>query len=523
MRARARRWIYRVGFARVEPRGAPSHPVIYDAIKRLTKHSAIYALGPAVHKAIGFLLLPLVTAYIGTTANYGITEMAAVAIGVGSQLFGINLLYGMTRFYPEYATEAERGRLVSTVLILIAGTTGVAVILSLVFRERGAELLFGSRDAAPAFVAVACILCLQSIGQVGLRYLQIRERSVAYGVVTTLKLLCEVGLKVWFLVGLGLLYMGVFYSVLAGEALVAAGAVYAVVRRSGLVFSLPMARRLARYSYPLILSGLCMFVLHQADRFVLRHFDVPLGDIGLYGFGYKLGSMASTVIVEAFGLIWFTYVFSVQDESHVTLLCRKVLTYFSLLMTVASLAIAVFSAEIVRTMATPEYFESHRAMPIIALGYLFWAIFQVVHTVFYIRQRTGQVTLLVAGAAVLNLALNAVLAPRYGYMGAAWATLGTFGALAIAAWMLAERLMPVGHEIVRVVLPIGFAVALYFVSQMLPDWPIAGLAAAKVLLVAAHPMLLWFAGYLKPVEKDKIKAMSKEALDLVLRRSRGAV
>ncbi len=497
--------------------------MIYDAIKRLTKHSVIYALGPAVHRAIGFVLLPIVTAYIGTTADFGVTEMAAVAIGVGSQLFGINLLYGMTRFYPEYKSEEERGRLVSTTLLLIAAATGVAVLLAILFREHGARMLFDSSDASPAFVVIACILLFQSVGQVGLRYMQIRERSVAYGVVTTLKLLAEVGLKVWFLVGLSLGYMGVLYSVLAGEGLVAAGAVYAVVRRSGFVFSTEMARRLVRYSYPLILSGLCMFVLHQADRFVLRHFDVPLGDIGLYGFAYKLGAMASTVIVEAFGLIWFTYVFGVQDESQVTMLCRKVLTYFALVMTVTSLAIAVLAPEIATAMGTPAYFESHRAMPIIALGYVFWAIFQVVHTVFYIRQRTGQVTMLVAGAALLNVALNAVLAPRYGYMGAAWATLFTFVALAFGAWRAGERLMPIGYEIARVAVPIALAVLVYCASRWLPPWPLAGLVAAKLALIAALPILLWLAGYLNPGEKDKIKAMSKEALDLVTRRARRAV
>ncbi len=86
--------------------------MIADALKRLTQHSAIYALGPAVHKAIGFVLLPLVTVYIGTTGNYGVTEMAAVTIAVAAQVLGINLLHGMTRFYKEYETEAERRALV---------------------------------------------------------------------------------------------------------------------------------------------------------------------------------------------------------------------------------------------------------------------------------------------------------------------------------------------------------------------------------------------------------------------------
>jgi len=60
--------------------------VTSDALHRLTKHSAIYALGPIAQKAIGFLLLPFVTAYIGSTANYGVVEMSAIVIAFGSQL-----------------------------------------------------------------------------------------------------------------------------------------------------------------------------------------------------------------------------------------------------------------------------------------------------------------------------------------------------------------------------------------------------------------------------------------------------
>ncbi|MFN0244195.1 MAG: lipopolysaccharide biosynthesis protein [Planctomycetota bacterium] len=493
--------------------------MLEDALKRLTKHSVLYALGPAVHKAIGFALLPLVTVYVGTTANYGITEMAAVSLGVAGQLFGINLLHGLSRFYPEYATDEERGRLVTTCGFLLVATTGIAWILAYIFRAQGAELLFDDRNATDAFVAVGGILFFQTSTQVGLRYLQILERSVAYGVVTTTKLVCEVGLKLWFLVGLGLLYMGVIYSVLVGEALVACALWIFIARRAGLSFSGAMARRLIRYSYPLILSGVCMFVLHQADRFVLKHY-LDLSEVGKYALGYKLGSMASVVILEAFGMIWFNYVFGLRDEEHVRLVCRKVLTYFTLVMCFASLALAVFAPEIVRWMAAPEYFDSHRALPIIAAGYVFWAIFQIVHTVFFVRQKTVHITFLVAAAAVLNLALNAWLAPRVGFVGAAWATLATFAALAGVGGWFAERLFPVRYEIGRVVVPIVLAVGLYLASIQLPAAPIAAVALVKSALVLALPAALWWGGYLDPLEKEKIKQMSKSVRELVFRRQR---
>ncbi|MFN0006603.1 MAG: lipopolysaccharide biosynthesis protein [Planctomycetota bacterium] len=483
--------------------------MIYDALKRLTKHSVIYALGPAAQKLIGFLLLPLVVLYVGRTENYGIVDLSAVTIALAAQCLGINLLHGMTRYYPEYATDRERGTLVTTCLLLLGATTGGAFLAALFFSASGAELLFDSREHAGAFVAVAGILFLQTIGQVGMRWLQILERSIAYGVLTTAKTVLEIGLKVWFLVGLGLSFMGVLYSVLGGELVVAAGVLVWIVRRLGLSFSWPMAKRLLRYSYPLILSGLLMFVLHSADRYFVKALR-GLGDEGIYAAGYKLGTIGNAMFLDAFGLIWFPYIFGVKDLEAVRTLCRKVLTYFALVMTCASLAIAVFSRELTAVLFPPEYLEGHVVIPLVLAGYVAWAVYQVLSTVFYVREKTLAITWLVGGAAALNLALNAVLVSRMGYLGAAWATLATFIALAAASWIAAEKLMPVRYEIARVLGPLAFGVGLYLATLYIPgDAGIAGWFA-KAAAATALPVVLWFGGFVRREEKDGIRRMFGE-------------
>src|SRR5687768_12141498 len=145
--------------------------MIYAALKRLGKHSVIYALGPAVHKLLGFLLLPFVTVWIGVDAtqragNYGVLEIGSVTIAISAQVLGINLLHGMTRFHSDYATEKERGTLVTTALLLLAATTGAALALAWIFRQPAAELVFESREYAPVLVVVFAILFFQTIGQV---------------------------------------------------------------------------------------------------------------------------------------------------------------------------------------------------------------------------------------------------------------------------------------------------------------------------------------------------------------------
>jgi O-antigen/teichoic acid export membrane protein len=272
-----------------------------------------------------------------------------------------------------------------------------------------------------------------------------------------------------------------------------------IVRRVGFGFSWPTAKRLVRYSYPLILGGIPMFALHQADRWFVRFYG-GMDGVGLYSAAYKLGTIANAVFLESFGLVWFPYIFGVKDEASVRSICRAVMTYFAAVMCCASLALAVFSPEIVQLMADKKFFESHPAMPIVVGGYVCWAVYQVASTGLYVRQKTGAISILVGAAAVLNLTLNQLLVPSMGYMGAAWATLATFGVLAVATWVVAERAMHVGYEIFRVLLPVVLAVALYAVSLRIPGGGIA-LRSALVLVL---PIFLWTCGYLRAQEKAEL-------------------
>ena len=340
-------------------------------LKRLSKHSGIYALGTAINKATGFLLIPFVTAYIGTRTNYGVKEIAEVTLVISGHLLGVNLLHGMTRYYADYEEGQQRTTLISTCMLLLAATTGLAMLVGLAFAETFAGLLFGSAEYADAFRVVVAILFFQCLGQVGLRYLQIVEKSGTYVVLTLAKLLIEVGLKVYLMVALQMTYMGVILPVLIGEGLLGGGTLVFLLWRFRAAFSMEIAKRLIRYSYPLVASGLCMFVLHQADRFFLRFFH-GLDAVGVYGLSYKLGYMVNALVFDSFALIWFPFIFGIKEEERVKFMMRKVLSYFTFGVSFISLGVALFSREVVYVMASEEFFEAHRAIPLIVLGYVFF-------------------------------------------------------------------------------------------------------------------------------------------------------
>ncbi len=480
--------------------------MLTDALKRLARHSAVYAAGPALQKLVGFLLLPFVTATIGGAAQYGILEMGGVTLAVASQVLGVNLLHGMTRFHADAKDQRERGEVVSTTLWLLVATTGAALALALLFPEQASELLVGTRTETKAALVVFAILFAQTVGQVGLRWLQTIERSGTYVAITTGKTALEVGLKVALLLA-GMGSLGALLSVLGGEAALAIVMTIVIALKLGLRFSPAIAKRLVLYSLPLVGSGLFMFVLHQADRWFVQRMHGEAA-VGVYGIAYKLGAMGNAVVLEAFGLIWFPFVFAVASEADARILCRKIATYAAAGFSFLTLGLALFADEIVRWMAAPEYADAARMLPVIAFAYLFWALFQVLHTTFYLRKRTGHIAWLVGGAAVLNLCLNALLVPDHGGMGAAWATVGSFAALAIATWIAAERLWPVGFETWRIAFPILAAAALAWGATRLPaDASFAWITTAKIALLLGFPVLLVSCGFLDRVEQAKIKAL----------------
>jgi O-antigen/teichoic acid export membrane protein len=137
----------------------------------------------------------------------------------------------------------------------------------------------------------------------------------------------------------------------------------------------------------------------------------------------------------------------------------------------------------------------------------------VLHTTFYLRKRTGLVAGLVGGAAIVNLATNALLVPAHGGLGAAWATLVSFAALAVATWILAERVWTVGFELRRIAAPILVAGGLAFGASRLcahgGPWDGGGVAtaAAKIAVLLALPLILVLGGYLDPAEKAKIRSV----------------
>ncbi|MDX6492896.1 MAG: Polysaccharide biosynthesis C-terminal domain, partial [Gaiellaceae bacterium] len=105
-------------------------------------------------------------------------------------------------------------------------------------------------------------------------------------------------------------------------------------------------------------------------------------------------------------------------------------------------------------------------------------------------------------AAVLNVALNLILIPRYGMLGAAIATAAAYTLMFVGMTLNAQSVFSVPYQWRRVVTVIAAAVGLTLLGKALDvSLPVA------LVLVAVYPLVLALLGFYLPAERARLRGL----------------
>ena len=103
-----------------------------------------------------------------------------------------------------------------------------------------------------------------------------------------MRLVLAICFSVLFVVGYRMEVAGVLWSNLATSVIIGVSLSAVCLRKTALAFNHRLFGRLLKFSAPIGLGGLAMFVIHSGDRFFLQR-TVSLAEVGIYALAYKLG------------------------------------------------------------------------------------------------------------------------------------------------------------------------------------------------------------------------------------------
>jgi O-antigen/teichoic acid export membrane protein len=495
--------------AETEPGLAPAEATPEVAAPRRPARSMlVYSAGILASKLASVILVPLYTHRL-TQAQYGTLELLDVTIQAASKLMWEGLPFAFWYFYTQRNPGRDRNRVVSTGALGALGVGSAGALLGMALAPQISALLWGSARNALlvriSFAGLASAYPLEIL-IAWLRIIDAPVKCVASGIG---RLVVQTAGAVVLLVVCGMGIAGVLWSsLLAGSALAVVLLVY-TLSRTGLAFEPRLFGRMLAYATPSIFVGLCSFLIHFGDRYFLVRY-VPLSELAIYSLAYKFG-MLITLMQYAFQGYWNAQVFHIAKGPTSGEVLGRALTYLTLALCGATVAITAFVKPALRLVAPPSYEASAPLVPLICAGYVAFGLSSYFQTLFYVRKRTASDAIVNgAGALVVGVAYAALI-PRYHLWGAAAATLlGFVATLAIGGWW-SGRFITFDREWGRLLKVAAASATMVAVSLCLPLHSIYAQIGVGALVVLAYPALLYATGFFDQSERRQLREWLRRA------------
>lgn len=400
-----------------------------DVLPLVFKGGSVVFVGLALDLFLSFLAKLLMARYLGTE-GFGAVVLGITLLTLVSVLVVLGLDQGVGRYLPRYEDAASRRGVIKTsfrVGVLASILAGAAVVLLAgqisqhVFHDPSLTPVLRVFGAAIPFAAVMRLAVgvsqgmKQSLPKVAIKNMSLPVSRLALVVAA-------------LLMGFGAL--GVAWGFMASYVIAAGVGLAYVVRRTELFSSTdaePMRTELLAYSAPLMVAAVMERVFSDIDSFILGYY-ASTGDVGVYGAVYSL-SILMVVVLKSFGFVYMPAISEFHSEGRLEEMASTytAVTTLIFLTTLPVFFAMVFLPELLISLSFGSaYTPGTTALTVLAAGFMVHAVMGPNLETLSAIGETRKVMRSNVVAAVVNVALNLVLIPRYSFLGAAVATTASY-------------------------------------------------------------------------------------------------
>lgn len=192
-----------------------------------------------------------------------------------------------------------------------------------------------------------------------------------------------------------------------------------------------------RYSLPIVPHGLSQIILNQFDRIMITSM-VSAAATGIYSFAYNIYSILA-VTFSSLDNVWSSWFYE-QMYAKKYKDIRKISSIYMLLMFGFATSVMFVSPELIKILGQKSYWGAkYSAIPIVAGGY-FSFLYTIPASVEYFHSKTGWIAIGTTTAAIINIILNYLLIPKFGYIVAAYNTLITYILYFVFHFFMAQKI-----------------------------------------------------------------------------------
>lgn len=384
----------------------------------LIKKLGQFSVGPIIGALLGFITVPVITYFI-TPDEYGRASMFTLAISI-LQMF---VFLGMDQAYTKRYYESEdkiklltNSMLPSLVLVILIDA-GIFI-----FRKDVSILLFDNSNELLCVYALMAILPGLAAEKFALMDIRMQQRGLLYSMMSillkSLTLVCMVLLL--------LEYERSFRSIVIGTTLaqlIYTGVILLIERsRFRIRFSLldsQEMKRLVRFGLPIVPTMIIGWALSGMDKVMLRAL-CDYSELGMYEVAFKVANIIG-IVQTCFTSFWVPVAHQWNNENVDKKNFVKAGRLVAFLMTAIFVCVLLVK-DVIFMILADDYSSAVKIAPFLMMYPIMYTISEVTVMGIYFKEKTLNLIVVSVIASIVNIALNWMLIPVWGAIGASIAT-----------------------------------------------------------------------------------------------------
>jgi O-antigen/teichoic acid export membrane protein len=484
-------------------------------IKKLAGETLWYGVPTIFTRFLSYALSLLAFRY-GAKTTSGLTLIYSII-----PFLNVLFTYGLETSFFRYTSKYDKDKVYNTLSISIIAST--LLFTGILFLSKNSLIHFFQLDANPQFVSwMIWILFFDTLSVLPFAKLREQGRPKKYAFLKIINIVINVLFVLFFTIICERIQksnpnsawlrfynpeMKVGYFILANLVASAINLLmlYKEIGALRFAFDKSLWKEVLNYSYPLIIVGFGGQINEMLSRIMYKRI-MPIDPeeserrLGIFGANYKLAVLI-TIFIQIFKLAAEPFFFKKAADTDAQKTYARVMKFFVIACCFMWLVVGLYLDvwKLLITYKHQEYGEGIAVVPIIAMGGVFLGIYYNLSVWYRLTNKNRMGAYITIMGAVITIALNYILIPRFDYIGAAWATFACYAYMMIVSYYQGQKHYPIPYKVKKLAAYLAITVVLFFLHRgLLALWHNAWFG-----FISGTFILLAFTWFILLVEKNE--------------------
>lgn len=456
-------------------------------MKGLVKDTAIYGMSSIVGRALNWCLQPFYMYIFADPTELG--KMSSIYGYVA--LFMVLLTYGMETGFFRFMNnnQDDPRRVYSTSIISLASTSLFFIALCFLLVNPIASWI-KYPDHNDHILMMAVVVAMDAFMTIPYAYLRYKKKAKQFMLFRLTFIFSNIFFNLFFLLICPAIYKSnpelvnwfykpdygigyIFLANLLSTLLVLLLLIPSTMKELKLWFDRSILKRMLHYSFPLLILGLAGVISQVVAQVTYPYlFDdttEAFKQLGIYTSNLKIAGVI-TMFIQAFRYAYEPFFFGANKDKDNTQSYADAMKYFVLFSLVIFLGILFYIDLItyILSIIGKNYVVGLNILPTAMMGEILFGIYFNLSVWYKLTDNTKYGAYFSVLGCILQIAMNIIFVPIFGYIASAWATLISNLIIMSISYYIGQKYFPIQYDLKTICYYFVVAALLYTIAMYIP-------------------------------------------------------